>query len=89
MVAKVLQGDAVGDRRLLRSYERARKADYAIVGGSGDALQQMFQSPIAAVQKLRSLGMRGFEHSGRLKQWIANQAMGRQPNPSGKTPPPY
>ena len=70
---------SVGDHRLLRRYERARKADYAVVGGSGDALQQVFQSPLASVQKLRQLGMRGFERRGRLKQWVARQAMGGLP----------
>jgi 2-polyprenyl-6-methoxyphenol hydroxylase-like FAD-dependent oxidoreductase len=79
---------SVGDRRLLRSYERARKADYAVVGGSGDALQQVFQSPVATIQKLRHIGMLGFERSGRLKQWVASQAMGSPPKRPGSTPSP-
>jgi len=69
---------SVSDRRLLRQYERARKADYALIGGAGDALQLLFQNQHPVLQSLRNWGMRGFEQSGRLKQWVAAQAMGRQ-----------
>jgi 2-polyprenyl-6-methoxyphenol hydroxylase-like FAD-dependent oxidoreductase len=67
---------SVGDPKLLRAYERARKADFAVVGGSGDALQQIFQHQHPAWQTLRSMGMRGFERSGPFKQWVAARAMG-------------
>jgi 2-polyprenyl-6-methoxyphenol hydroxylase-like FAD-dependent oxidoreductase len=67
---------SVGDPKLLRAYERARKADFAVVGGSGDALQQIFTHQHPVWQTLRSVGMRGFEHSGPFKQWIAGRAMG-------------
>jgi ubiquinone biosynthesis UbiH/UbiF/VisC/COQ6 family hydroxylase len=67
---------SVGDPKLLRSYERARKADFAVVGGSGDALQQMFQQNHPAWQTLRKLGMRGFENSGPFKEWVTRRAMG-------------
>ena len=69
---------SVGDRRLLRQYERARKTDYALIGGAGDALQLLFQNQHPVLQSLRNWGMRGFEQSGRLKQWVAGQAMGRR-----------
>jgi 2-polyprenyl-6-methoxyphenol hydroxylase-like FAD-dependent oxidoreductase len=67
---------SVGDPKLLRAYERARKADFAVVGGSGDALQQIFGQQHAAWQILRKIGMLGFERSGPLKQWIIGRAMG-------------
>jgi 2-polyprenyl-6-methoxyphenol hydroxylase-like FAD-dependent oxidoreductase len=67
---------SVGDPKLLRRYERARKADFAVVGGSGDALQQIFQQQHPAWRTLRSMGMRGFENSGPLKHWVAGRAMG-------------
>jgi 2-polyprenyl-6-methoxyphenol hydroxylase-like FAD-dependent oxidoreductase len=67
---------SVGDPKLLRAYERARKADYAMVGGSGDVLQQMFQNQHPAWQTLRNAGMRGFERSGPFKHWVAARAMG-------------
>lgn len=73
----------VGDARLLRSYERARKAEYAVVGGTGDALQQMFQQQHPAWQNLRNLGMRGFDSSGPFKQWVTKRAMGTKPSIPG------
>jgi 2-polyprenyl-6-methoxyphenol hydroxylase-like FAD-dependent oxidoreductase len=68
----------VGDPKLLRAYERARKAEFAVVGGSGDALHQIFSFQHPALQSLRTLGMRGFERSGPFKQWVARRAMGGQ-----------
>ena len=67
---------SVADPKLLRAYERARKADFAVVGGSGDALQQVFRQNHPAWQTLRKLGMQGFEISGPFKQWVAGRAMG-------------
>lgn len=67
---------SVGDPRLLRQYERARKADLAVVGQTGDAIQQLFAHPHPALQALRNWGMNGFERSGLFKQWVAKRAMG-------------
>ena len=64
------------DLRLLRRYERERKAALAPMLLAMDGLQQLFarqQSPLPA---LRNWGMRGFAHSGPLKAWAARQAMG-------------
>ena len=70
---------SVADPKLLRAYERARKAEYALVGGSGDVLQQLFAQSQPVVQNVRDWGMRAFEHSGRLKDWVARRAMGVTP----------
>jgi ubiquinone biosynthesis UbiH/UbiF/VisC/COQ6 family hydroxylase len=67
---------SVADPRLLRSYERARKTDFALVGGTGDALQQLFAHPHAAAAGLRNWGMQRFNASGLLKHWVARRAMG-------------
>jgi len=67
---------SVGDLRLLRTYERARKAEWALIGGAGDALQQLFSRDSAWVRSLRNAGMRAFERSGPLKTWVAERAMG-------------
>ena len=67
---------SVADPKLLRSYERARKADFALVGGTGDALQQLFAHPHAAAAGLRNWGMQRFNASGLLKHWVARRAMG-------------
>lgn len=74
---------SVGDPKLLRAYERARKTECAVVGGSGDLLQQIFQQNHPAWQTLRSLGMRGFERSGPFKHWVAGRAMGGKPGRPG------
>lgn len=67
---------SVGDLRLLRTYERARKSELALIGGAGDALQQLFSRDSAWVRSLRNAGMRAFERSGPLKAWVAQRAMG-------------
>jgi 2-polyprenyl-6-methoxyphenol hydroxylase-like FAD-dependent oxidoreductase len=88
-LVRVLDGRAywrsVGDMRLLRPYERARKAELHMVGHTGDALQRLFNHTHPALQTLRNWGMNGFERSGGLKQWIARRAMGTAaPSSTGK-----
>lgn len=73
---------SVGDPRLLRQYERARKADFAVIGQAGDALQQLFANPHPALQALRNWGMNQFEQSGPIKQWVARRAMGAAGKPA-------
>lgn len=73
---------SVGDPRLLRQYERARKAELALIGQTGDAIQQLFANPHPALQALRNWGMNGFEHSGLLKHWVTQRAMGTPPPPA-------
>ena len=67
---------SVGDLRLLRRYERARKAEVLSMGLATDGLQQLFARGAGPLQALRNWGMNGFEHSGPLKTWLARQAMG-------------
>lgn len=67
---------SVGDPKLLRQYERARKADFAVMGQANDALQQLFTNPHPALQAMRNWGMNRFEHSGPIKHWVARRAMG-------------
>ena len=66
----------VGDQRLLRRYERSRKADVLSMALATDGLQQLFAGNKGPWQALRNWGMNGFERSGPLKAWIARQAMG-------------
>ena len=79
-LAQVLHGRdywrSVGDVKLLRQYERARKTALAAVGGATDGLQQLFARNDATTQGLRNWGMQGFERSGWVKAWVARQAMG-------------
>ncbi|GGH53694.1 ubiquinone biosynthesis hydroxylase [Comamonas phosphati] len=67
---------STGNTRLLRQYERERKAALAPMGLAMDGLQQLFARPEVPVQRLRNWGMKGFERSGPLKSWMARQAMG-------------
>lgn len=67
---------SVADLRLLRRYERQQKAALAAMGLATDGLQQLFARPEAPWQALRNWGMKGFERSGLLKDFVARQAMG-------------
>ena len=66
----------VGDERLLRRYERSRKAEVLVMDAAMDGLQNLFSRRGAGWQAARNWGMIGFEHSGLIKQWVARQAMG-------------
>lgn len=81
-LARQLQGRAywrgVGDARLLRAYERARKADVALTGGTTDGLQLLFGREGALWKRVRHWGMQGFDRSGPLKRWVAQRAMGQE-----------
>ncbi|MFC5496124.1 FAD-dependent monooxygenase [Caenimonas terrae] len=67
----------VGDLKLLRRYERSRKADVLAMGAATDGLQQLFAQPQGPWALLRNWGMRGFDYSGPVKHWVARRAMGR------------
>lgn len=67
---------SAGDLKLLRRYERARRAALAPMGAVMDGLQRLFAFDEPSVQRLRNLGMKGFERSGPVKHWVTRQAMG-------------
>ena len=67
---------SVGDEKLLRRYERARKADVAAVSAVTDGLQSLFAQAGAPWQSMRNLGMNGFAASQPLKNWLARRAAG-------------
>ncbi len=67
---------SVGDQRLLRQYERARKADVMSVGFTTDGLQQLFAQGAMPWPAVRNWGMSGFDASGAVKKWVVRQAMG-------------
>lgn len=66
----------VGDEKLLRRFERSRKAEVATMGAAMDGLQQLFARDKTGWQAARNWGMNGFDRSGPVKRWIARQAMG-------------
>lgn len=65
----------VGDDKLLRRYERSRKAGMLSMATATDGLQWMFSQPGGAWPALRKWGMNRIDRNGRLKQWMARQAM--------------
>ncbi|MFN3376566.1 MAG: FAD-dependent monooxygenase [Burkholderiaceae bacterium] len=67
---------SVADLRVLRAYERERKAAAWPMLLATDGLQQLFGRSDEALVQLRRWGMAGFDRSGPLKRWIARQAMG-------------
>ena len=67
----------LGDLRLLRRYERSRKADVLAMEAATDGLQRLFAQDHAAWSALRNAGMRGFDAIGPVKQWVVRQAAGR------------
>ncbi len=67
----------LGNEKLLRRYERARKADVAAMGVVTDGLHSLFAQTDVRWQALRNWGMTGFAKSGPFKQWVTRQAMGK------------
>jgi len=65
-----------GDARLLRRYERARKPAVLAMGAATDGLQQLFARHSAPWASLRNWGMKGFDRSGPVKQWVVRRAAG-------------
>lgn len=68
----------VGDARLLRRYERSRRTDVLSMSLATDGLQQLFAHSADPLPALRNWGMRGFDRTRLVKNWIARQAMGLQ-----------
>ncbi|SCK38622.1 Ubiquinone biosynthesis hydroxylase, UbiH/UbiF/VisC/COQ6 family [Variovorax sp. HW608] len=67
---------SVGDPRLLRRYERTRRTGVLSMSLATDGLQQLFAHSADPLPALRNWGMRGFDRTRLVKNWIARQAMG-------------
>jgi 2-polyprenyl-6-methoxyphenol hydroxylase-like FAD-dependent oxidoreductase len=65
----------VGDDKLLRRYERSRKAGMLSMATATDGLQWLFSQHGGAWATVRNWGMNSIDRSGPLKQWMARQAM--------------
>ena len=66
----------MNDNKLLRQYQRARRAEVSATALAMDGLQQLFSTNSPTWQALRNWGMNGFERSSLAKQWAARYAMG-------------
>ena len=79
-LSKVLAGReywrSLGDEKLLRRYERARKADVAAVSAVTDGLHSLFAQAGPAWQSARNWGMNGVARSNPLKTWLMQRASG-------------
>ncbi len=64
-----------GDMRLLRQYERTRKAEIAPLVAGMDGIQRLFAHNAAGIRQLRDLGLSLFDQSGPLKHLVARRAM--------------
>jgi ubiquinone biosynthesis UbiH/UbiF/VisC/COQ6 family hydroxylase len=67
---------ALGDEKLLRRYERARKADVLAMTTVTEGLHGLFAQNDSRWQALRNWGMKGVERSGPIKAWLTRQATG-------------
>ena len=76
VIAKREYWRGLGDEKLLRRYERERKADVAAMGLVTDQLHGLFAQTDARWQGLREWGLRSFAKSGPLKTWVMRQAAG-------------
>ena len=76
VIAKREYWRGLGDEKLLRRYERVRKADVAAMGLATDQLHGLFAQTDARWQGLREWGLRSFARSGPLKTWVMRQAAG-------------
>lgn len=70
----------LGDERLLRRYERARKSNVVAMGAVTDGLHSLFGYDDALLsgplQALRNWGMNSVAMSNPLKRWVAKRAAG-------------
>jgi 2-polyprenyl-6-methoxyphenol hydroxylase-like FAD-dependent oxidoreductase len=66
----------IGDEKLLRRYERARKANVAAISAVTDGLHGLFSQTNGPWPILRNMGMNSFSRSGWLKNWAVRQAAG-------------
>jgi 2-polyprenyl-6-methoxyphenol hydroxylase-like FAD-dependent oxidoreductase len=65
----------VGDKFLMRRYERERKAGLLPTWLACDGLQRLFSHPHTLTQSMRNWGMSQFDKLSHLKQWTVQQAM--------------
>ena len=71
-------GEHIGDRPVLRRYERARRGANATMMQFLTGLNRLFASDSAVLGEIRRLGMTLFNASGPLRSRIAGVALGRR-----------
>jgi 2-octaprenylphenol hydroxylase len=71
----LLAGEDIGDRKVLRRYERQRKGDNLAMLAAFDGLNRLFRLPGWAAP-LRSLGLRAVEAADPVKRLLMRKALG-------------
>jgi 2-octaprenylphenol hydroxylase len=71
----LLAGEDVGDRKVLRRYERERKGDNLAMLAAFDGLNRLFRLPGWAAP-LRALGMRAVDRADPVKRLLMRKALG-------------
>jgi len=71
----VLSGEDLGDAKVLRRYERARKGDNLKMLAAFDALNRLFRLP-SLVAPMRVLGMRAVNATAPAKRLLMREALG-------------
>lgn len=66
----------LGDAKLLRRYERERRAPVAAMGQLTDGLLKLFANEQPALRELRNRGMGLVNHLSPLKRWLTSRALG-------------
>jgi 2-polyprenyl-6-methoxyphenol hydroxylase-like FAD-dependent oxidoreductase len=65
----------LGDERLLRRYERARRVPTQAMAGVTDGLLHLFASGAPLLPELRNRGLNLVNHLGSVKRWLAGRAL--------------
>ncbi len=74
-IDRLLAGEDIGDRKVLRRYERQRKGDNLAMLAAFDGLNRLFRLPGWAAP-LRSLGLRAVEAADPVKRLLMRKALG-------------
>jgi 2-octaprenylphenol hydroxylase len=72
----VASGAYIGDRPVLRRYERARKGSNATMMHLMTGLNGLFATDSAVLGEMRAIGMRLFNHSGPIREHAVKVALG-------------
>lgn len=66
----------IGDERLLRRYQRARREETLLFTNATDALHRLFRARLPGLPKLRSAGLGFTQRSPKLKNLLVRYALG-------------
>jgi len=76
LVSALEGGEFIGDRPVLRKYERARKGDNQLMLNFVRGLNKLFSADYSSLQPLRGAGMAAFNKSGPLREHAVRVALG-------------